>query len=159
MGEKAQMGDDRADTRMTRKLIDGLYVEAMLLVDEARSYFDDGGRADRDRLDPMTRVSFSCESLRVTTRLMHVVAWLLTRRAIDAGEIGEAQGREPQRRLGDAADSDPVTVAAMPGPAQGLIRASTELYGRVRRLDRGLDSDTPAASPARSLFRRLEGAF
>lgn len=153
------MGDDRADMRLTRKLIDSLYVEAMMLVDEARSYFDEEGRVDRDRLDPMTRVSFSCESLRVTTRLMHIVAWLLTRRAVDAGEIDAAQGREPQRRLGDAADSDAGTVVLLPAPAQGLIRASTDLYGRVRRLDHGLDSDMPPASPARSLFRRLEGAF
>ena len=30
--------------RITSRLIDSLYTEAMLLADEARSYFDDAGR-------------------------------------------------------------------------------------------------------------------
>jgi regulator of CtrA degradation len=34
--------------------------------DEARSYFDTG-RDDRLSLDPIDRVGFSCESLKVTT--------------------------------------------------------------------------------------------
>ena len=36
--------------RITSRLIDSLYTEAMLLADEARSYFDDAGRADRSTL-------------------------------------------------------------------------------------------------------------
>src|SRR6187402_1540029 len=57
-----------APLALNRKLVDSLYVEAMLLADEARSYFDVNGRAERDALPPMQRVGFSCESLRVTTR-------------------------------------------------------------------------------------------
>ena len=72
------MGDSMTERQLTPKLIDGLYVEAMVLADEARSYFDTGGRDDRLALDPLDRVGFSCESLKVTTRLMHVIAWLLT---------------------------------------------------------------------------------
>ena len=33
--------------RITSRLIDSLYTEAMLLADEARSYFDDAGRDAR----------------------------------------------------------------------------------------------------------------
>ena len=87
---------------MTPKLIDSLYVEAMMLADQARSYFDSDGRDDRLALDPIARVGFSCESLKVTTRLMHIIAWLLTQRAIDAGELSPAQARVPTRRLGEA---------------------------------------------------------
>jgi len=36
--------------RITSRLIDSLYTEAMLLADEARSYFDDAGREDRAML-------------------------------------------------------------------------------------------------------------
>ena len=74
-----------------------------MLADEARSYFDTGGRDDRLSLDPLDRVGFSCESLKVTTRLMHVIAWLLTQRAVAAGELSRAQarrGRAPARRGG-----------------------------------------------------------
>src|SRR3954466_7205772 len=67
----------------------------MLLADEARAYLDRQGRADRDSLEPIVRVSFSCESLKVTTRLMHVIAWLLTQRAVEAGGLSGPQARPP----------------------------------------------------------------
>jgi regulator of CtrA degradation len=67
-----------AQVRITSRLIDSLYTEAMLLADEARSYFDDAGRDERSTLEPFARVGFACESLKVTTRIMHIVAWLLT---------------------------------------------------------------------------------
>ncbi|MEO0501223.1 MAG: DUF1465 family protein, partial [Pseudomonadota bacterium] len=68
------------ETLLTARLIDGLYTEAMVLADEARAYFDQDGKADREVLAPVERVQFSCESLRVTTRLMHTVSWLLNRK-------------------------------------------------------------------------------
>ncbi|MCA1654665.1 MAG: DUF1465 family protein, partial [Sphingomicrobium sp.] len=90
------------EARITPRLIDALYTEAMLLADEARGYFDDAGRDDRLTLEPFARVGFACESLKVTTRIMHIVAWLLTQRAIEGGEIRAAAGRRPERRLGHA---------------------------------------------------------
>ena len=75
------------EVRITPRLVDSLYTEAMLLADEARSYFDDAGREDRVALEPFVRVTFACESLKVTTRIMHIVAWLLTQRAVETGEI------------------------------------------------------------------------
>jgi regulator of CtrA degradation len=143
---------------LTPKLVASLYTEAMLLADEARSYFDRNGREDRDSLAPADRVAFSCESLKVTTRLMHVIAWLLTQRAVEGGEISRAQARSPARRLGEAADSDEALVQRLPSAAAGLINASRELYARVRRLDEGGTGAgmEPQASPARSLMSRLE---
>src|SRR6476619_1668895 len=85
--------------RITSRLIDSLYTEAMLLADEARSYFDDAGREERSPLEPFARVGFACESLKVTTRVMHIVAWLLTQRAIETGEIASRDGHRTERRL------------------------------------------------------------
>ncbi|HWT12393.1 MAG TPA: DUF1465 family protein [Allosphingosinicella sp.] len=147
-------GDRRAE--LTPKLVDSLYVEAMVLADEARSYFDSAARDDRLALDPVDRVGFSCESLKVTTRLMHVIAWLLTQRAVAAGELTRAQAGETDRRLGGAPVSDEALLPRLPQPATELIRATEELYDRVRRMDEGSFSDAPAASPARSLLGRLE---
>ena len=142
--------------RVTSRLIDSLYTEAMLLADEARSYFDDVGRNDRASLEPFARVGFACESLKVTTRIMHIVAWLLTQRAIESGEIPTAAGRRPERRLGHAADSDPAVVEQLPDSAQRLINASADLYARIRRIDQGqLETEIPQ-SPARALMGRLE---
>lgn len=142
--------------RITPRLIDSLYTEAMLLADEARAYFDQAGRAERDVLEPFARVGFACESLKVTTRIMHIVAWLLTQRAVEGGEILVAEGRRPERRLGNASDSDPLVVACLPPAAQRLVTTSADLYARVARLDEGVDDDAPAQSPARALMGRLE---
>ena len=142
--------------RITSRLIDSLYTEAMLLADEARSYFDDVGRGERASLQPFARVGFACESLKVTTRIMHIVAWLLTQRALESGEIPMVEGRRPERRLGHAQDSDPDVVSQLPEAAQRLITSSAELYARVKRIDEGnFDVEVPQ-SPARALMGRLE---
>lgn len=142
--------------RITSRLIDSLYTEAMLLADEARSYFDDIGRDERATLEPFARVGFACESLKVTTRIMHIVAWLLTQRAIESGEIPTREGRRPDRRLGHAQDTDPAVVEQLPEGARRLINASADLYARVKRIDEGsFEADVPQ-SPARALMGRLE---
>jgi regulator of CtrA degradation len=142
--------------RITSRLIDSLYTEAMLLADEARSYFDDAGRDERQSLEPFARVGFACESLKVTTRIMHNVAWLLTQRAIESGEIATLEGRRPERRLGNAQDSDPAVVNQLPPSAQRLINSSADLYARVRRIDEGSTEAEVPQSPARALMGRLE---
>ena len=142
--------------RITSRLIDSLYTEAMLLADEARSYFDDAGRDERQTLEPFARVGFACESLKVTTRIMPIVAWLLTQRAIESGEIPTLEGRRPERRLGNAQDSDPVVVNQLPASAQRLINSSADLYARIKRIDEGTVEAEVPQSPARALMGRLE---
>jgi regulator of CtrA degradation len=145
--------------RFERRLIDTLYTEAMLLADEARDYFDAAGRADRDALAPLARVTFSCESLKVTTRLMHVIAWLLTQRAVAAGELSAVAALDHARRLGEAPASDMDAVAALPVRARALIRASGRLHARVAQLDRAHTRLAPPVSPARMMIERLSSAF
>lgn len=142
--------------RLTPKLVDQLYMEAMLLADEARAYFDRNGKDDRMALDPLLRVGFSVEALKVTTRLMHIIAWLLTQRAVEAGELSPAQGRDNARRLGEGPVSDEAVVEKLPEGAVHLVRASEELFARVSRLDEGSVEAEPKPSPARSLLSRLE---
>lgn len=142
--------------RITSRLIDSLYTEAMLLADEARSYFDEAGRDERQLLEPFARVGFACESLKVTTRIMHIVAWLLTQRAIESGEIPSVEGRRPERRLGNAQESDAAVLAQLPPAAQRLIGASADLYARIRRIDEGSAEAEAPQSPARALMGRLE---
>ena len=146
---------DHSKKLMTARLVDSLYTEAMVLADEARGYFDEIGRAERDGLTPIERVAFSCESLKVTTRLMHVIAWLLTRKAVAAGEIPERDAGHDSRRLGQAADSDPAAVEALPETARSIVAASIDLYDRIARIDREMIEPEPD-SPALGLIRRLE---
>ena len=149
--------DDKGqEARITPRLIDSLYTEAMILADETRAYFDETGREDRQSLEPFARVGFACESLKVTTRIMHIVAWLLTQRAIESGEIALFDGRRPERRLGNAQDSDPAVVEQLPASAQRLINASSDLYARIKRIDEGQVETEVPQSPARALMGRLE---
>ena len=150
------MAQNDARAALTPKLVDSLYVEAMVLADEARSYFDSEARDARLQLDPVDRVGFSCESLKVTTRLMHIIAWLLTQRAVAAGELTRAQAGESDRRLGAAPETDEALLPRLPQAAAELIRATEEMYQRVARLDEGSFGEEPAGSPARSLLNRLE---
>lgn len=155
--EMSESDDERSmEARITPRLIDSLYTEAMLLADEARAYFDETGRDDRQSLEPFARVGFACESLKVTTRIMHIVAWLLTQKAVESGEIKAAGGGRPERRLGHANESDPLVIAQLPDSAQKLINSSVDLYSRIKRLDQGQLMDEPAQSPARALMGRLE---
>lgn len=153
------MATAHGESAIHRKLIDSLYLESMVLADDARGYFDQAGRIERDGLTPLERVSFSCESLKVTTRLMHIIAWLLTQRAVDAGEMPRRDALDPSRRLGKAPQSDAAVVAAMPEQAQALIAASADLYRRVARLDTAQLEDTAPPSPARRMLDRLNHAF
>lgn len=137
---------------LTPKLVDSLYTEAMLLADEARSYFDQAAREDRQGLSAADRVGFSCESLKVTTRLMHVVAWLLTQKAVAAGELTPEEARRSERLLGEGPATDEALLARLPQAAVALIRGSEDLFERVGRLESSGGAD---GSPARSLLHRL----
>jgi regulator of CtrA degradation len=148
-----------ARSSTTPRLIDSLYTEAMLLADEARAYFDRNGREERLALDPLLRVGCSVESLKVTTRLMHVIAWLLTQRAIEAGELSRSGATGEERRLGRAPVSDSALIDRLPEGAAQLVRASQDLFARVARLDGGDAADRALSSPVRSLIGRLERAF
>jgi len=164
------MSDD-ASAELTPKLVDSLYVEAMVLADEARSYFDSAARDDRLGLEPVDRVGFSCESLKVTTRLMHVIAWLLTQRAVTAGELTRAQAGPTDRWLGAApsagrAGGSGRAPAAPPGwraSTAAAWAAHSSIYGsgparldqserssRFSRLRAGLDAGASPKLPSSS---------
>ena len=143
---------------LTPRLVNTLYTDAMVLADEAQSYFGGLGRADRDALPALERVAFSCESLRATTRLMHVIAWLLTRRALAAGEISARQGAAVERRLGEVAGIEDGALERLPPAARAIAAEAADLYDRVRRLDHWLDGAAPP-SPVTDLMDRLRRAF
>lgn len=150
---------------LTPALIDPLYDEALSMADEARSYFSNAGQAERLDLEPMERVLFSCESLKVTTRLMHVISWLLVGKAVAAGEMTLEEAAAPERRLGAVEDSDDAKeprLTLLPMQAQSLIRRSRDLYARVARIEGSLfagNASAPAGGGARGLQSRLDDAF
>lgn len=148
-----------AETKVTAKVIDALYVEAMVLADDARAYFDTFSRDERDALGPMLRVAFSCESLKVTTRLMHVIAWLLAQRAQLTAPVSGQTAPKQIHPLAGHTETDAESIVGLPEGARKRIEASLDLYSRVARLDEDIRRDVPALSPARALMDQLAKAF
>ena len=138
-----------ASQQLTHKLIDALYIEALVLADEARTYFDEGSKLDKERLAPEARVHFSCEAIKVTTRLMHVITWLLSARATTGGGV---------RAIAFVPPTSSSIIAGLPESSAMLIAASEELYNRVTRLDARL-CEPVASSPVRQLIAQLDAAF
>lgn len=144
---------------LTPRLMDALYTEAMLLADEARSYFESGRFIENSDTDSLLAVSFSCESLKVTTRLMHCIAWLLNQKALHSGELSEGEVWNHDRNLGEAPTSDPRMVSRFPEEARQIIMASEELFLRLQRLSTRLEQEIEDESAVQDMFRRLKSAF
>ena len=143
--------------QITPKLVDGLYTESMLLADEARSYFD----SERARsISPAElAVAFSCESLKVTTRLMHVIAWLLNQKAIRAGEIAGDDIAGSLEELGYAPATDSYWIDDLPEEARSLIMASEDLYYRVQRVSQSVVREADEMPAPLAMMERIRAAF
>ncbi len=121
-------------TDLNRTIVEDLYCEALMLADEVRSVFDltpireTGEDADRKRL------AVSVEGLRTTTRVMHVLAWLLNHRAFFAGELSEFQLRRHSRLPADRAP-DEENLALLSPQTRQLALESEKLHQRIARLD------------------------
>jgi len=151
---------------ITPALVDALYIEAMLLAEEAREHF---GNANMDAiaetfLAPIRKVELSCESLKVTTRLMHAIAWLLNRKAYYSGELTEQQLHSHNRMLGRANNSEPEVIRSLDPQSRYLVQASEELFDRLQRLEerqmarqsrRDHDSDAVGLSPVLEMQEKL----
>ncbi len=116
----------------------GAYDEAFDLLVEARNYVEYTVPALRRRPEPPDPLSVTTETLRLTTRLTQVMAWLMAQRAVHEGEIGtqefikdryrvEGQAVCLKRAIDDMDD--------MPGGLCDLMDRSYDLYRRILRLD------------------------
>jgi regulator of CtrA degradation len=162
MWHAGAMIESFSPVELTAKLVDQLYQESMALAEDARDYFDHVGQWDRKRLGPMDRVLFSCESLKVTTRLMHVISWLLVRKAVMAGEMQASEALAPDRRLGRASATsveESPRLKTLPPESQRLILKSQEIYLRIKRLEETLGDEDLDDGPARGLQQKLMASF
>ena len=144
---------------LTRKVIDALYTEAMLLADEARSYFESGRFNEESDPENLLAVSFSCESLKVTTRMMHCIAWLLNQKALHSGELSDGEAWNHNRALGEGPATDQLMVDRFPAEARQIVMASEELFQRLQRLSTRMDYEMAPVPAVQDMFRRLQSAF
>jgi regulator of CtrA degradation len=117
-------------------IVDTLYTEALILAEDVRDAFDLSGRIDRACEDEdLIRIAMSCEALRTTTRIMHILAWLLNQRAFFKGELTELQLRRHGRLPAKTNRAAPDQVAMIDQPIRDLIHTTERLYDRIERLD------------------------
>ncbi|WOF44232.1 DUF1465 family protein [Sphingopyxis indica] len=137
-----------------RAQVEALYVEAMLLADEAHAAFAaarDFGGVPRDAL---LQISLACESLKTTTRLMHIIAWLLHRRAMIAREPGVGK-RDKAACLGEPIAADWSVCARFDAPIRDIVSASERLFDRIARIEAGW-ARPEAPRPVQALLAQLE---
>ncbi len=122
----------------TVEFFDRTMMEAMALLAETRRYLIDRSETERKGMPIEHGLAASMESMRLVARLTQVLAWLLTHRAVHAGEMNLIEATRPDRRLGGRelclnaqGDDDP----GMPEELRTLLGRSLSLYRRVARLD------------------------
>ncbi|WP_247713483.1 DUF1465 family protein [Qipengyuania sphaerica] len=147
------------DRSIHEQVVEDLYTEALELADEARAVFDLRDEAGRDKAPDQLRIAMSIEGLRTTTRVMHILAWLLNQRAYHAGELTRLQLLR-HGTLGEERLSDPDNMAILELPTRALIRDTERLHARVKRLDEELRHiEHRSSDPVRSMQGRIAQAF
>ncbi|MGH6695252.1 DUF1465 family protein [Sphingopyxis sp.] len=141
------------DVPVQRAQVENLYVEAMLLADEAHAAFAAQRNLGRAGGDAAAQIGLACESLKTTTRLMHVIAWLLHRRAMFAGDPG-AGPNDSAARIGEAVAADWAICASFDVSVRRIVSASERLFERIAMLEAGWEA--PAVTPVQQLLARLE---
>lgn len=124
--------------------LDGTYEEALKLTREARDYLAVQESTDLAKLAPEVRLVASCETMRLTSRLTQVMAWLLVQKAVHSGEMARAAALQTRFRLAGqkiCAEADALALDYLPVGLARLMSASHALYNRVARLDAMLDGE------------------
>ena len=145
-------------TSLSRPIIESLYAEALVLADEVRAVFAVGlGNIPPDT-DDRLRLILSTEGLKTTTRMMHVLAWLLNQRAYFSGQMSERQLRE-HGALPEDRDSEDEELALLEPETRELIAETRRLHRRVARLDAAWRDGFDARPAVRDLHERIDRAL
>lgn len=119
------------------------YRDAISLLGEARDYAVSSVAADDETADQFELLQANTKAMEVTACLADIVAWLMSQRAVEAGEIARDQVREDRHRLGRCPLREPTSGDAvrLPSRLERLVRLTLKLYNRLDRLDRLLDGN------------------
>jgi regulator of CtrA degradation len=161
----AEPGTGLAAT-MQRELFERTYEEGMQLVEQTSAYLDGDGRDAARYLNRHASLAYATESMRLTTRLMQVAAWLLIRKAVVSAEVSPEEAEDERYRLSTKELANTASMKdtpGLPGDFLELVERSERLYDRVQRLDdqlrRGVDTRAQAVNPVAEQIRRAEDFF
>ena len=137
------------------------YDETLSLLVEARNYLNYQEQSCALQLPPGARLQFCNESLRVTSRLAHVMAWLLAQRAVHAGEITQDEAASDLYALSGGKvclDISGHQNNDLPSGLRSLLDRSHRLYVRACRLENMVRHRNPPPRlpmPPRSISHTL----
>lgn len=130
-------------------VIDRLYRQTLDLTIETRNYMAHHGARGFGIVDPAQQSLASVEALRITSRLTQALAWLMMQKAEEAGEVSQAQARDPAY----APDAPEICMdrrgedmGFLPPSFHSLLERSHALYIQARNLH-GLMTAEPTARP------------
>lgn len=127
------------------ELFQRTYREGMALVEEAATYLDGPGREQSKDLPRATALAYATESMRLTTRLMQVAAWLLVQKAVHEGDMSEDEALSEKYELGgrDLAREGIKGSELLPDALKDLVARSERIFSRIDRLDAQMRSGEP----------------
>ena len=114
------------------------YDETMALLIEARNYAAFRQTIDQRILPPDVQLQAMLQALRVTSRLIQVMAWLLAQRAVDGGEFTPERAASAEFAIDMAPvcfDSSGPDNESLPNGLRSLLDRSYRLYHRALRLE------------------------
>lgn len=153
MWQATSMVKSNPPALIARAQVEALTIEAMVLADEAETYFAGAEDAIGDDLSPELKVAFACEAFRTAQRLKALVGWL----ALDHDQgHGDRNGHAATWRTEAAPACD---LKQLPPRARAIVAATHELCQRVAQLQRPPRLDASIASPARLLQERLQASI
>ncbi len=123
-----------ADTIFFKKA----YKETLAMVHEACNYIDGPGRRACNAMEETDSLYYTAETLRLTTRLTQLMAWMFVQRAVQNGEMTPEEAAKEQHRLGarhTCLSSSEPPEGVLPASLEDLLERSERLYRRVARLD------------------------
>jgi len=119
-------------------LLDRTFDEGVALTQEVRNYIAYHEQADRREFELSRCLHVGYQHTRISARLIQVMTWLLTMKALLSGEISPEQFTAPQYALTDSEEcsSDKgENDEEMPAGLRDLLLRSHALYSRIKRLD------------------------
>ena len=121
--------------------LESTYQEAYDLLLEAREFMEKKVPEIRKHSSQPYRLAISVETMRLTTRLTQVMAWLLTQKAVYLEELTPQQAARHFYRLGGqkiCLEPGRVDYEILPIQLRKLLERSYCLYARINRLDQQL---------------------
>ncbi|NWG45777.1 MAG: DUF1465 family protein [Alphaproteobacteria bacterium] len=143
--------------QVSPEVIERTFEQGMSMVETTAAYLDGPGREESKTLPRKVALAYAGESMRLTTRLMQVVSWLLVQRAVRDGEMTLEEAGQERYRLGsrEICEGAPMMAAELlPARLLDLLEASRKLYEQVGRLDEMIYA--PKAPEPPSIHRSLE---